>query len=162
MSRSGYSDDYDGWASIRWRGTVKSAIRGQRGQAFLRELAAALDAMPVKRLVADELQAEGAFCALGVVGAARGLSLDKIDTEDWGQLSREFGISKALAREIMAENDEPGWNDNIWVDYEVCGPMRGQPHKRSAMVADPREAEKRWGRVRQWAAIQIKNEGATA
>jgi hypothetical protein len=34
MSRSGYSDDIDSaddqWALIRWRGAVKSAIRGAR------------------------------------------------------------------------------------------------------------------------------------
>lgn len=44
MSRSGYNDDCDGWALIRWRGAVNSAINGKRGQAFLRELVAALDA----------------------------------------------------------------------------------------------------------------------
>lgn len=32
MSRCGYSDDYDQWALIRWRGAVESAIRGKRGQ----------------------------------------------------------------------------------------------------------------------------------
>ena len=61
MSRSGYSEDCDGWALVRWRGAVKSAIRGQRGQAFLRELLAALDAIPDKRLIAEELvDAQGA------------------------------------------------------------------------------------------------------
>ena len=39
MSRSGYSDDLDNWDLIRWRGQVSSAIRGKRGQGFLRELA---------------------------------------------------------------------------------------------------------------------------
>jgi hypothetical protein len=47
MSRSGYSDDHSEWDLIRWRGAVASAIRGKRGQAFLRELLVALDAMPV-------------------------------------------------------------------------------------------------------------------
>jgi hypothetical protein len=37
MSRSGYSDDLENWSLIRWRGAVASAIRGRRGQAFLRE-----------------------------------------------------------------------------------------------------------------------------
>ena len=47
MSRSGYSDDIDdNWAHIMWRGRVASSIRGKRGQAMLRELLAALDAMP--------------------------------------------------------------------------------------------------------------------
>ena len=47
MSRSGYTDDYDDgyeWANIRWRGAVKSAIRGKRGQATLKAI---LDAMAV-------------------------------------------------------------------------------------------------------------------
>jgi len=47
MSRSGYSDDCDDqWSLICWRGAVKSAIRGKRGQAFLKEMLAALDALP--------------------------------------------------------------------------------------------------------------------
>ncbi len=46
MSRSGYVDDIDNLALINWRGAVKSAIQGKRGQAFLRALVDALDAMP--------------------------------------------------------------------------------------------------------------------
>jgi hypothetical protein len=60
MSRSGYTEDCeDQWQLIRWRGAVRSAIRGKRGQAFLRELLAALDAMPEKRLIAGDLVFEG-------------------------------------------------------------------------------------------------------
>lgn len=58
MSRSGYTDDgWDDesaqWAAIRYAGALKSAVRGKKGQAFLRELLAALDAMPVKRLIRE-------------------------------------------------------------------------------------------------------------
>ena len=61
MSRSGYvdADDCDEgeqWRHIRWRGAIKSAIRGKRGQAFLREMLDALDALPQKRLVPNVLQ----------------------------------------------------------------------------------------------------------
>ncbi len=55
MSRSGYSEDGDQWQMIKWRGAVASAFRGRRGQAFLREMRDALDALPVKRLLRDEL-----------------------------------------------------------------------------------------------------------
>jgi len=56
MSRSGYSDDCeDNWSWICWRGAVKSAIRGKRGQAFLRETLAALDALPERKLIAKDL-----------------------------------------------------------------------------------------------------------
>lgn len=55
MSRSGYSEIDDQWATIRWRGQVASVKRGQKGQAFFRELLAALDALPEKRLISGEL-----------------------------------------------------------------------------------------------------------
>ena len=105
--RSGYSDDLDPWDLIRWRGAVASAIRGRRGQAFLRELRDALDALPEPRLGADALQStDGAVCALGSVGLRRGLDLSVIDPEDRHAVAHAFGIAEALAAEIMFENDE--------------------------------------------------------
>ena len=66
MSRSGYSDDCDTWPLICWRGAVASALRGKRGQQFLIELRDALDAMPEKRLIAEQLQdGTGCHCTLG-------------------------------------------------------------------------------------------------
>src|SRR5690348_2829748 len=91
MSRSGYSDSLDQWDLIRWRGAVASAIRGKRGQAFLREALAALDALPEKRLVAGELvvaegddgiAAEANACLLGAVGLRRRMDLRGVDPED--------------------------------------------------------------------------------
>jgi hypothetical protein len=111
MSRSGYTDDYDYddgmWASIRWRGAVKSAIRGKRGQAFLKEMLAAMDALPERKLIAGELEEPtGPVCALGAVGRFRGVDMTEIDPEDYEAIALVFGISEALAREIMFENDE--------------------------------------------------------
>ena len=102
MSRCNYSDDLDTWAMIRWRGAVASAIRGKRGQAFLREMLVALDAMPDKRLIRNDLVSEdGAkFCALGVVGKARGLNIEYIDPFEAEQVAGAFNIAVALAREI--------------------------------------------------------------
>lgn len=111
MSRSGYSDDCeDQWALIRWRGAVKSAMRGKRGQAFLRETAAALDAMPSKELAANALRTDsGAYCTLGAVGRARGLDLSEIDPYDIETVAFRFGLSEALAREVVYQNDEGSW-----------------------------------------------------
>jgi hypothetical protein len=117
MSRSGYVDDWDGseWDLIRWRGAVASAIRGKRGQALLRELRAALDAMADKRLIREELiDAEGGVCALGCLGVKRGIpNLESIDATDYFALANTFGVSPKLIQEIEWENDEApsGGND---------------------------------------------------
>ena len=133
MSRSGYSEDeIDQWDHIRWRGAVKSAIRGARGQGFLCEMLAALEAMPRQRLIAGELQeADGEVCALGAVGLKRGMDMAAFDPEDRERVAREFGIAEALAAEIMNENDEAWCNT----------------------------PEERWQRMREWVKSQIEVAG---
>lgn len=111
MSRSGYHDDCDdNWVFIRWRGAVASAFRGARGRAFLKEAAAALDAMSLKELAAESLvTGEGAFCLLGAVGQARGMDMSGIDPDDSQSVARAFGIANAMACEIVFMNDEGSW-----------------------------------------------------
>jgi hypothetical protein len=141
MSRSGYTDDMDDlWAHIRWRGAVTSSIRGKRGQAFLRELLALLDAMPEKRLVAGEFEADGEVCALGVVARARQMDLSKFDPEDAESAGDLLGIANPLAREIMYENDE-------FYVWGSAGRGRDSP-------------ERRWEHMRKWVATHIKPEAA--
>jgi len=159
MSRSGYCDDFgsdDPLALGRYRAQVASAIRGKRGQALLRELLDALDAMPEKRLVAGALETEGQFCALGVVGHARGLNLASIDTYDIETLGPTFDIAEQLAREIMWVNDDHV-SDWKWVQVEVCGPIQTwQDRFPSIRVPYQRAGLKRWLAVRKWAAENIK------
>ena len=131
MSRSGYSDNCDGWALICWRGAVASAIKGKRGQAFLRELLDALDAMPVKELITEDLERDGSYCALGVIGARRGLDLKAIDAEDPEDVAKHFEIARALAAEISYENDEA-----------------------SPFIREP--PGQLWMRMRRWTAENIK------
>src|SRR6266496_2567109 len=106
MSRSGYTDDVDDWDLIRCRGAVTSAIKGRRGQAFLRELLQALNALPEQKLIADEIEARGAVCAIGSVGRARGMDMSALDPEHSEGIAVAFGIADALAREIAFMNDE--------------------------------------------------------
>ena len=110
MSRSGYSDDYgddDPLAMGRWRGAVKRAIEGKRGQAFLRELADAMDAMEVRELIRDQLiAADGACCTIGVVCKARGLRVGGIDLESPEEVGALVGISRVMTAEIEYENDD--------------------------------------------------------
>jgi hypothetical protein len=110
--RSGYSEDCDGWELIRWRGAVASAIKGKRGQEFLREMLAALDALPDKRLIAHELQQDGEVCAIGSVGLARKVDMSTVDPEDYDGVASVFGVAPALVREIESVNDE-------WLGYRA-------------------------------------------
>lgn len=133
MSRSGYIDDWDGddWQYALCRGRVVRAFQGKRGQAFLKEMLATLDAMPEKRLIADDLEtADGAVCAIGSVGKARGIDMSKLDPEDADSVAATFGIASSMAREIVWMNDEGG------------------DHKETP--------EHRYERIRKWVAGEIK------
>jgi hypothetical protein len=130
MSRSQYNDDIDNWQLIKWRGMVASSIRGKRGQKFLSDLLVSLDAMPDKRLIANDLEADGDVCAIGSLGKARGLNMTAIDPEDPPQVAAAFNIAECLAQEVVYENDEGAW-------------MKETP-------------EERWKRMRKWVASKIK------
>lgn len=135
MSRSGYHDDIDEWALIRWRGAVKAAIRGKRGQAFLREMLAALDAMPDKRLIRSELKNEdGEVCAMGAVCAARKIDVEAVDPDCPEEVAQVMGLSEAMVREIASQNDDGFWG--AWTKAET--------------------PEHRWERMRAWVVNQIK------
>jgi hypothetical protein len=117
MSRHGLYDASDSEDILeygRWRGAVASAIRGKKGQAFLRELLAALDAIEAQRLIGDGLENEhGEVCALGAVGRCRGLDLQSVDYEDHEAVADFFGINEKLAQEIMWINDEWVRRNNV-------------------------------------------------
>lgn len=156
MSRSGYTDLDDSSLGL-WRGAVHRAISGKRGQAALRELAAALDAMPVKILAAESLvNADGEFCTLGVLGQARALDMAPIDPEDYEAVAAAFNLAPAMVREIVYENDE-GLRNREWVNVVICGPMRPhsphrERHERTVCISIPESflAPKRWQHMRAW------------
>jgi hypothetical protein len=152
MSRSGYTEDCDGWALIRWRGAVESAIRGRRGQAFFKDLLAALDALPEKRLIAHELEKDGEVCAIGALGKQRGIDMAEIDPEDHDRVASVFGIAPALAAEIVYMNDEAFWRaepewrfekmrawvaSNIWPDDDTEAVDQGGPKGSRAAALHP-------------------------
>lgn len=169
MSRSGLyeCDGEDVLAHGRWRGAVASAIRGKRGQAFLRELAEALDAMPDKQLVAGELQTEdGCHCALGVLADKRGLDVASMDVDDYDAIADSLGVNAKIAQEIMWENDETFYEWE-YADVVICGPMRPpfycserhgwiyETHDRNVRVAKQAVGFKRWQHMRDWVAASL-------
>ena len=127
MSRSGYTDDCE--HLDLWRAAVDRAMRGRRGQAFLRELATAMDAMPEKILIANELVDDyGNVCAIGSVCKARGLDIERIDCDEPRSVGDAVGIARAMAAEIAYMNDEWGHGET---------------------------PEHRWTRMRAWVQQQI-------
>lgn len=128
MSRSGYSEDCENIEL--YRAAVDRALHGKRGQSFLRELAASLDAMPVKSLIAGELVNEnGACCAIGAVCKTRSLDVSRIDYEDPDSVAKAIGVARSMAAEIAYMNDE-------------YGPLAEAP-------------EKRWERIRKWVSDNL-------
>lgn len=183
MSRSGYSDDLDPLELGRWRGAVKSAIRGKRGQRLLRDLVAALDAMEDKRLAAGVFEREdGCACALAVVGRGRGLDVVGLDPERPEDISRVFDVASALVQEVMYINDEVATSptdpvfeggyhegpagDRVWGASFMAVPAqerlnyRWVPHaQRLPTDAEVERRERdRWKHVRTWAAENIRTE----
>lgn len=117
MSRSGYDDCDDGCDSNDlnlYRANVDRAFAGKRGQAFLKEMLAAMDALPNEKLIPSIMQDEsGEVCAIGAVGKARFLDMDylnalaedgDLDLGRW--VAKKFGIAECMARDIMYWNDE--------------------------------------------------------
>ena len=130
MSRSGYRDDYDYDGPNPWPASVARSIKGKRGQNFLKELAAAMDAMPEKALITDELvTADGSCCTIGVVCKARGLDVSNVEVEDSEAVGEVVGISKYMASEIEYFNDE---------------------------VCENQTPEERWVRMRAWVQCRIR------
>jgi hypothetical protein len=140
MSRSGYTEECDDYLEIgRWRGRVKSATNGKRGQEFFHKLIVALDAMEVKELAAmDSWEDEGLYkdgkpCVLGAL--ADHMVLDRrheIDASEHGIIGELLNIAPCLVAEIEYENDEGCWGD----------------------ITDAR----RWELMRKWAVKQLKVE----
>ena len=133
MSRHGYLEDdgHSEYPLALWRGAVSSAINGKRGQAFMRELVAALDALPDKVLIAEALAEDGAYCAIGAVGAARGMDMSKLDPDYPEAIADAFGIAPALVKEIEWVNDE----------YYAADPSGRWKLVRDWAVRNTREAE---------------------
>lgn len=166
MSRSGYTDDNDDpLAHGRWRQAVKRSLEGKRGQALLRELVEALDAMEDKRLYPGSFAtAEGEFCTLGVLGAKRGTKMDDLGDDyecNTALVGQRFGVAPAMAAEIMYLNDEYMVDDRKWITVELCGPVRPYypewgRHTREVSVHNDNHPRERWEQMRAWAVANLK------
>lgn len=158
MSRSGYGD-YDGDCEsnyyLLYPSIVRRSTKGKRGQQFFRSLVAALDALPEKRLVPNELETQaGAVCALGALGKVRGVDLTKLDPEDVGSVAETFLVSETLVREVTHVNDDEFEHYTKRVPiYWV--PTAEEVWDHGPVLRIPETPEARYERVLDWARSQI-------
>ena len=117
--RVDYSEEenYPGQFEL-WQANCRRSRQGKRGQAALRELEAALVAMPVKRIHQDVfVEPSGETCAIGSLMLHRKIAegmpreqavaecarLDPMDTEEYGV---SLGLPRLVSWSVAVENDD--------------------------------------------------------
>ena len=106
--RINYSDEEDWPGQFElWQGNCERSLRGRQGQQELKELKAALLALPDKSLLYKTLyDEEGGVCAVGAYGRHKGLDLTKFDVDsETDEVGIEAGMPKLVAWKVVEMND---------------------------------------------------------
>lgn len=110
MSRVHFNEDCDSPEAIldagRWENNLRRQIKGKRGQAFLRELLAALEALPSKRLIANAVARDREVCTLGALALKR--------RTDAGE--PRVDVLDDLAKLVVDDDDERAFDDDADVE----------------------------------------------
>jgi hypothetical protein len=133
--RINFCDDEDfNNQALLWEANQERSIKGRKGQAALRELEAALLALPEKRLIANELEnAQGEVCAIGALVKFSGKENPRVGDSfgDHGEMSvgeaeieritldlaEALGVPRLVAVAIVYENDDR-WEQTPEQRYE--------------------------------------------
>lgn len=117
-----YDEDFPNQAEL-YRANVQRALKGKRGQAFLKELEEALVALPEKKLIEGRICEMGKVCAMGALALKRRVSSgekiedalrwleDEAPQEGYADetaafMEKHFGVLGCLAMEVAYTNDE--------------------------------------------------------
>lgn len=117
-----YEEDFPNQAAL-WRANVERAIKGKRGQAFLKELEEALLALPEKKLIEGRVCEMGKVCAMGALALKRRMSTgekiedalrwlgDEAPMESYAYetaafMEKHFKVLQCLSFEVAYTNDE--------------------------------------------------------
>jgi len=123
-----YDEDFPNQAAL-YEANTERALKGKRGQAFLREMEAALLALPRKRLIEGNICMGGEVCAIGALALKRlvdgGKSLeaalawleeraphnsDAHETADFAE--RHFKVLERFSFKMAYVNDEHGYTND--------------------------------------------------
>lgn len=106
--RLNYADDEDRPGQFAlWQANCDRSLRGKVGQRELRELEAALLALPEKRLIHGSLtDDDGGVCAIACYAKHKGVDLSKHDREyESDEVGIQAGMPRLVAWKVVALND---------------------------------------------------------
>lgn len=161
--RISYSDEEEvpGQFAL-WQANCRRSLQGKKGQAALRELEAALLALPEKRLIADKMiDADGEVCAIGALAKHKGRDLlaephmgDPDEFEGDGEMEEigvELGMPRLVAWKVVCKND-------VEIDghYEnLPGPYRWFQEQSRLRAYVPVTPEMRYEKMLAWVRQQL-------
>jgi hypothetical protein len=104
--RISYTDeeDFPGQFGL-WQGNCQRSLSGKQGQAALRELEAALVALPSKRLIANELDNGQDVCAIGALVRYKKITPLADPEYEMEQVGIECGMPRLVAWTVVEIND---------------------------------------------------------
>lgn len=161
--RINYSDEEEAPGQFAlWQANCNRSLQGKKGQVALRELEAALLALPEKRLIADKMvDADGEVCAIGALAKHKGRDLlaephlgpdDEFDGEgEMEEIGVELGMPRLVAWKVVCKNDVD-FSDSELVVFE--GPYRWPAERPNAYV--PITPERRYQKMLAWVQRQLQ------
>ena len=156
--RINYSDEEERPGQFAlWDANCRRSLHGKAGQIALRDLEAALLALPAPRLLKDVLvSADGReVCAVGAYARYKGLDLSRFDPEDESdEVGVAAGMPRLVAWEVVAQNDIHC--DTVWeVGHGPLGRHEATYRGGIPLIRDM-TPEERYARVLAWVRGRIK------
>lgn len=161
--RFSYTDEEDvpGQFAL-WQANCQRSINGKKGQAALRELEAALLALPDKRLIAEKMiDADGEVCAIGALAKYKGRDLlaephigpdDEFEGDgEMEEIGMELGMPRLVAWKVVCKNDVEidGYYKNL------PGPYRWFQEQQRLRAYVPVTPEIRYEKMLAWVRRQL-------
>ncbi len=159
--RLNYSEEEDRPGQFAlWEANCRRSMRGKRGQQALRELEAALLALPEKRLIHNSLtDDDGGVCAIACYAKHKGVDLSRYDPEDESdQVGIDAGMPRLVSWAVVALNDLT--LDTVWEVAE--GPLGrwDATYKGGIPLIRDMTPEERYERVLAWVRKQLSHAAA--
>lgn len=93
-----------------WQANCRRSLAGKAGQQALRDLEAELLRMPEKRLIGNDLAADGKVCAVGALLRGRGMAQSRLEElsdcgDETDEIATAEGVPRLVAWKLVELND---------------------------------------------------------